>query len=265
MMSTASAPASIAIAVSSSVSGSFAEPVPGTNGTRSLISATAARIAAARSCVDWAPGSPVEPPSEMPWLPDSSCQRISARRPYRSGAPSAVKGETTGAIDPRILAGSLRHFIVFPQRHCIALLYPGLRGGPPSRPDRVQAVDRLACSHHLGDELLLALLLAGIEGDLIGDVTRDDHDAVAVAGQDVTRLDGDARTRDGGIGLPGHMPPPEHRRVRRAVVDGDVEVAGQCLGVPDRAVGDDAHRPPDLGAQREDIADRPGGRVTARL
>jgi hypothetical protein len=110
MISAASAPACCATAVSSSVSGSFADPVPGTKGTRSPISSAAARMAAARSAVDCALGSPVEPPSEMPWLPDSSCQRIKARKDSRSGSPSAVKGETTGAIDPRIWAGSLRHF-----------------------------------------------------------------------------------------------------------------------------------------------------------
>ena len=105
MISTASAPAACAIAVSSSVSSSLAEPVPGTNGTRSAISSAAALIAAARSAVVWALGSPVEPPSEMPWLPDSSCQRTRLRSASRSGAPSAVNGETTGAIEPRMVAG----------------------------------------------------------------------------------------------------------------------------------------------------------------
>ena len=69
MISTASAPASAAAAVSSSVSSSLAEPVPGTNGTRSAISSAAALIAVARSAVVCARGSPVDPPSEMPWLP----------------------------------------------------------------------------------------------------------------------------------------------------------------------------------------------------
>lgn len=109
MISAASAPASAAIAVSSSVSSSLAEPVPGTKGTRSAISAAAALIAAARSAVLCADGSPVDPPSEIPWLPDSSCQRIRLRSPSRSGAPSAVNGETTGAMEPLIVAGSLRN------------------------------------------------------------------------------------------------------------------------------------------------------------
>src|SRR5215469_237587 len=155
MISTASAPASRATAVSSSVSGSLAEPVPGTNGTRSPISRAAARMAAARSAVDWALGSPVEPPREMPWLPDSSCQRMRLRRDSRSGAPSAVKGETTGAIDPLIPAGSVLHFILrlFPRP---SLLTPCLVRGPPRRADGIQAVYRLAARDHLGDELLLA-------------------------------------------------------------------------------------------------------------
>jgi hypothetical protein len=76
MMSTASAPASCATAVSSNVSSSFAEPVPGTKGTRSAISAAAVLIDAARSAVVCALGSPVEPPSEMPWEPEASCHRI---------------------------------------------------------------------------------------------------------------------------------------------------------------------------------------------
>ena len=111
MISTASAPARSAIAVSSSVSSSLAEPVPGTNGTRSAISSATATIALARSAVDWALGSPVDPPSEMPWLPDSSCQRTRPRSDSRSGRPSAVNGETTGAIEPRMRAGSLRNLM----------------------------------------------------------------------------------------------------------------------------------------------------------
>ena len=49
MISTASAPASAAAAVSSSVSSSLADPVPGTNGTLSLISSAAVLMRGARS------------------------------------------------------------------------------------------------------------------------------------------------------------------------------------------------------------------------
>src|SRR5580692_11254484 len=135
MTSAASAPACCAIAVSSSVSSSLAEPVPGTNGTRSPISSAAALIAAARSAVLCADGSPVEPPSEMPWLPDSSCQRIRLRSPSVSGAPSAVNGETTGAIDPRIFAGSLRNR-TGPLLSSVLLLLPFPQGCYSSRPSR---------------------------------------------------------------------------------------------------------------------------------
>src|SRR6201999_4162080 len=107
MISTASAPASRAIAVSSSVSSSLAEPVPGTNGTRSAISSAAALIAAARSCVDCADGSPVDPP---------------------------------GAIDPRIRAGSLLNRIVV----LLSFGQPGLVSGLPALAQGVQAVDGLA-------------------------------------------------------------------------------------------------------------------------
>src|SRR5215469_6162657 len=158
MTRAASAPASCAIAVSSRVSSSLAEPVPGTNGTRSAISAAEALIAAARSAVLCADGSPVEPPSEMPWLPDSSCQRIRLRSPSVSGAPSAVNGETTGAIDPRMLAGSLLNrmsLLLFSlSGQLLSAGPPGLVGGLPAFPERVQAVDRLALGDELGGELL---------------------------------------------------------------------------------------------------------------
>ena len=77
-------------------------------------------------------------------------------------------------------------------------------------------------------------------------------------------VDGDAGAGDRGVDLPRHVPPPEHGRVRRAVVDRQVHGV-QRLAVPDRAVGDDARRAADLGAQREDVADRARGRVAARL
>src|SRR5689334_7394856 len=158
MISTASAPASRAIAVSSSVSSRLAGPVPGTNGTRSAISSAAALIAAARSFVDCADGSPVDPPSEMPCEPDSSCQRIRFRSPSRSGAPSAANGDTTGAIDPRIWAGSLRNRIGLLLSFGFGLLLgfgqplsagqPRLVGGLPALAQGVQAVDGLARGDH---------------------------------------------------------------------------------------------------------------------
>ena len=109
-----SAPRSIAACVSSSVSSSLAEPVPGTNGTRSPTSSATTRMAAIRSATVCALGSPVEPPIEMPCEPASSCHRTSARMPSWSTSPSAVKGVTIGAIDPRTEAGSERNLIVLP-------------------------------------------------------------------------------------------------------------------------------------------------------
>src|SRR5215469_6700172 len=176
MTRAASAPASCAIAVSSRVSSSLAEPVPGTNGTRSAISAAEALIAAARSAVLCADGSPVEPPSEMPWLPDSSCQRIRPRSPSVSGAPSAVNGETTGAIDPRIRAGSLLNRIGL----LLPVGPPRLVDALPAFPERVQAVDGLALGDHLGGERLLQLLLGGVKRHLKGQVRGDHDDPVAV-------------------------------------------------------------------------------------
>ena len=164
MISTASAPASLATAVSASVSSSLADPVPGTNGTRSAISSAAALIAVARSVVDCADGSPVDPPREMPWLPDSSCQRIRLRSPSRSAAPSAVNGDTTGAIEPRILAGSLlnRTRLLLSLGQLLSAGKPSLVGALPALAQRVKPVDGLALGHHRGGELLLQFLLGGV-------------------------------------------------------------------------------------------------------
>src|SRR6201986_2375033 len=215
MISTASAPASRAIAVSSSVSSSLAEPVPGTNGTGSAISSAAALIAAARSLVDCADGSPVDPPSEMPCEPDSSCQRIRLRSPSVSAAPSAANGEPPGAVDPRTLAGSLRNRIGL----LLSFGHPGFVGGLPALAQGVKAVDGLALGDHRRGELLLQFLLGGVPRHFHGQVRGDDDDPVAVADDDVAWRYRDAGAGDRGVDLPWDVPPPEHGRVRRAVVD----------------------------------------------
>src|SRR5580693_8037086 len=220
MISTASAPASLATAVSASVSSSLADPVPGTNGTRSAISSAAALIAVARSVVDCADGSPVDPPREMPWLPDSSCQRIRLRSPSRSAAPSAVNGDTTGAIEPRILAGSLlnRTSLLLSLGQLLSAGKPSLVGALPALAQRVKPVDGLALGHHRGGELLLQFLLGGVPGHLHRQVRGNHDDPVAVAHDNVAGLHGDAGARDRGVDLPRDVTPPEHGRVRRAVV-----------------------------------------------
>ena len=81
-------------------------PVPGRKGQRPSIASAAARITVIRSATVIDVGSPVEPPTEMPWLPFSSCQSISRGMASRSSAPSAVKGVTRGVIAPRIAVGS---------------------------------------------------------------------------------------------------------------------------------------------------------------
>src|SRR6185437_10301014 len=220
MTSTASAPASRAIPVSSSVSSSFADPVPGTNGTRSPISSAATRIAAARSAADCADGSPVDPPSEIPCDPDSSCQRIRFRSPSRSGAPSAANGETTGAIDPRTVAGSLRNRIGLLLSFGFGLLLsfgfgpllalgqplstgkPRFVGGLPPLAQGEQAVDGLALGDHRGGEFLPQFLLGGVLGHFHGQVGGDDDDPVAVAHDDVAGRHGDAGAGDRGVDLP---------------------------------------------------------------
>src|SRR5580693_5432254 len=259
MISTASAPASAAAAVSSSVSSSLADPVPGTKGTRSLISSAAALIAVARSVVVCADGSPVDPPREMPCDPDSSCQRISARSPSRSGAPSAVNGETTGAMEPRIWAGAFLNLTVG-----APLSPPGLVRSLPLLPDRVQPVDGLPLGDHLGDELLLQLLFRGVARDVHGQVARYHDDAVRVAGDDVSRLHRDPGAGDRGVGFPGDVASAENRRMDGGEINRDVEVL-QGFAVADRAVGDDALGAPDLRAEPEDVADGSRGRVAARL
>src|SRR5579863_8295677 len=259
MISTASAPASAAAAVSSSVSSSLADPVPGTKGTLSLISSAAALIAVARSVVVCADGSPVDPPREMPCDPDSSCQRISARSPSRSGAPSAVNGETTGAMEPRIWAEAFLNFTFG-----APLSQPGLVGSLPLLPDRVQPVDGLPLGDQLGDELLLQLLFRRVARDFHGQVARHHDDTVRIAGDDVSRLHRDAGTGDRGIRFPRHMTSPENRRMDGGEINRDVEVP-QRRTVADRAVSDDALGTPDLGAEREDVADGSRGRVAARL
>jgi hypothetical protein len=50
---------------------------------------------------------------EMPCEPDSSCQRTRPRNESRSSAPSSVNGVMTGAIEPRMRAGSLRNFTTY--------------------------------------------------------------------------------------------------------------------------------------------------------
>src|SRR6185437_17154611 len=116
------------------------------------------------SAADCADGSPVDPPSEIPCEPDSSCQRIRFRSPSRSGAPSAANGETTGAIDPRIWAGSLRNriglLLSFGFGPLLALGQPlstgkpRLVGGLPPLDQGEQAVDGLALCDHRGGEFL---------------------------------------------------------------------------------------------------------------
>src|ERR1700722_3048102 len=141
---------------------------------------------------------------------------------------------------------------------------PRLVGGLPAFPERVQAVDGFALADMLGGELLLQLLLGGVKRHLHGQVRGDHDDPVAVAGDDVVRRDGDAGAGDDAVHLPRYVPPPEHRRVRRAVVDRQVHGV-QRLAVPDRAVGEDARRAAHLGAQREYVAHRARGRVAAGL
>ena len=55
-----------------------------------------------------APGSPVEPPIETPWVPLASCHSTRFARLSWSTAPSAVNGVIRGTIDPRISCGVLR-------------------------------------------------------------------------------------------------------------------------------------------------------------
>ena len=72
-------------------------PAPG----RRPSSATV-RIAATRSSMVCALGSPVEPPIEMPCVPWASCQLTRLARLSWSTSPSAVNGVTSGAIEPVI-------------------------------------------------------------------------------------------------------------------------------------------------------------------
>jgi len=81
-------------------------PVPGRNGQRPSIALAATCITVMRSATVIEVGSPVEPPTEMPWLPWASCQSMSREIASRSSAPSALKGVTRGVIAPRIAVGS---------------------------------------------------------------------------------------------------------------------------------------------------------------
>ena len=87
---------------------------------------------------------------------------------------------------------------------------------------------------------------------------------VGVADHDVAGLDGHAGAGHGDAGLPGDVTAAEDGRVDGGVVDGDLE-AREGRAVADRAVGDDAGRAADLGAQREDVADRARGVLAAGL
>ncbi len=78
-----------------------AVPVPGRNGTRPSIAAAAARITSMRSATVIEVGSPVEPPTEMPCVPCSSCQSISRGIDSRSSSPASVKGVISGVMAPR--------------------------------------------------------------------------------------------------------------------------------------------------------------------
>src|SRR6516162_861458 len=93
-------------------------------------------MAVIRSWSDCALGSPVEPPSEMPCEPESSCQLIRRRRPSVSSCPSPVNGVTTGAMDPRRLGGSLRN-----------LMAPARLLDPPL--DVVPGLPRIVYARHL--------------------------------------------------------------------------------------------------------------------
>jgi hypothetical protein len=85
---------------------------------RSATTEAASRIASARSARVCALGSPVEPPSEIPCEPLASWNSISRRSPAGSGAPSRANGVTTGAMEPRMRAGSSRNFIGRPSGRC---------------------------------------------------------------------------------------------------------------------------------------------------
>ena len=76
--------------MSSIVSSSFADPVPGTTGTRPATASTTVRMAAARSSMVCALGSPVDPPMEMPFEPWAICQ---CTRLARGVVDLAVGGE----------------------------------------------------------------------------------------------------------------------------------------------------------------------------
>ena len=116
----------------------------------------------------------------------------------------------------------------------------------------------------LGDPGVLVLLRERRVGDLFGQRGRDDDHAVAVADDDVARLHGRAAASDRHVEIPRHVLAAEHRGVRARRVDRDAD-RGDRVVVADAAVGDDAGRAAGLRAQREDVAERAGAGLAARL
>ena len=139
--------------------------MPGKNGTRSATVRAVTSSTASRSSTDCVLGSPVEPWTEMPCEPDSICHSISLASASRSTAPCSSNGVTTGAIEPRICAGSERNLIRSPPVSCTAAVsacrasrqasYSARRSSPSGNSPRIA----LALADPLERELLGELLL----------------------------------------------------------------------------------------------------------
>ncbi len=116
----------------------------------------------------------------------------------------------------------------------------------------------------LGDPGILVLLGEGRVGDLLGERGRDDDDAVGVADDDVARLHGGAAACDRHVDVPRDVPAAEHRGMRAGGVHRHPD-GGHGVGVADAAVGDDPGGTAGVRAEGEDVAERAGSRLAARL
>ena len=262
--SAALAPSRSASAVSSSVSAISAVPVPGTNGTRPSIAAAAARITAIRSATVCEVGSPVDPPTEMPWVPlrelplYERLDRVEVELSF-----VGERGDEGGdrAADGGWVGGERAgHGDASWSRAARQASYSGRRSSEIGYTPRI---DSPARTRSMRPRLAL-LLIEGAAGDVVGERGGHDDDALAVADDDVAGHDEHARTRNRNVDVERDVAVPQRCGVGRAEVRRDLE-RGDAGCVADAAVGHDAGAAAGQHPGGEDVADRAGAGLAPGL
>ena len=129
---------------------------------------------------------------------------------------------------------------------------------------RVEAEDRLPLAHFLGHEGLEQVLFRSVMGDLLGDVGRDHHHALAVADHDVAREYRHAAAADRHVQVDRMMLDQVGRRRAALAIgrEGELRDLGR---IPQAPVADHAGGAADHHARHQDAAGRRDARVAAAV